>query len=261
MPRSWFARLRPLDAWGDGNTLIGAALLFNVRIHVISTLYRDSVESIEVSESFGDEYQPTGDIFLARIAVEGREHYHAGGACVLERANEVKSMHVETADSERRKRRSAEVAAAERQANAQRNARARAAVVKSGQQRNKRSDCDAVYAHRDQEHGRKRRRASDRHRDKWSHWQGAFFIPHGDVRASTVPPSTAMTLPNVGPLGGVDGTDACPRCGAWKFPGEKLACCLLHPSGRRHTCRAAARAQARSTSRPHARPQCPRTAV
>ena len=36
--RSWFARLRPLDAWGDGNTLIGAALLFNVRIHVISTL-------------------------------------------------------------------------------------------------------------------------------------------------------------------------------------------------------------------------------
>ena len=35
--RRWFQQMRNLDEWGDGNTLIGAALLFKVRIHVIST--------------------------------------------------------------------------------------------------------------------------------------------------------------------------------------------------------------------------------
>eukprot|EP00964_Phaeocystis_antarctica_P158907 scaffold129782_cov75-Phaeocystis_antarctica.AAC.3 len=42
-------------------------------------------------------------------------------------------------------------------------------------------------------------------------------------------PSEWLQLPNRGPLCGLSGTDACPRCYAWRFPCEPLRCCLPDP--------------------------------
>ena len=58
--------------WGDGNTLIGAALRFNVRIHVLSAMNSSGIFTIEVPESFGREFMPTADIYIALI---GDFHY------------------------------------------------------------------------------------------------------------------------------------------------------------------------------------------
>jgi len=43
-------------------------------------------------------------------------------------------------------------------------------------------------------------------------------------------PSEWKRLPHMGPLGGISGSFACDRCGAWRFPGEKLRCCLPDPA-------------------------------
>ena len=70
--REWFVKMRSLREWGDGNTLIGAALLKRVRIHVLTTVVPSGVLIIEAHQSFGEEYTPTGDIYHALI---GDYHY------------------------------------------------------------------------------------------------------------------------------------------------------------------------------------------
>lgn len=68
----WFACMRLLHEWGDGGTLIAAALHFRVRVHVISTMSDAGVFMIDVPVSFGVEFSPTADIWLA---VQGDRHY------------------------------------------------------------------------------------------------------------------------------------------------------------------------------------------
>ena len=70
--REWFAKMRSLREWGDGGTLIGAALLCRVRVHILTTVAPSGVLIIEAHQSFGDEFTPNGDIYLALI---GDCHY------------------------------------------------------------------------------------------------------------------------------------------------------------------------------------------
>lgn len=69
----WYEKMRLISEWGDGNTLIGAALLQRVRIHVVSKIYSSGSCTIEVPACFGDDYAPTADIWIARDAE--RQHY------------------------------------------------------------------------------------------------------------------------------------------------------------------------------------------
>ena len=63
----------------------------------------------------------------------------------------------------------------------------------------------------------------------WGKFACAGLIRFGDLYAPGALPITWLHLPNMGPLGGVSGTEACDRCGAWRFPKEQLRCCLPHP--------------------------------
>ena len=57
--------MRRRDTWGDNNILIGAALLFGVRIHVVSDICEAGVTWVQVPATFGSQYAPTADICLA----------------------------------------------------------------------------------------------------------------------------------------------------------------------------------------------------
>ena len=61
--------MRMLDPqeWGDGNTLLGAAILFRVRIDVLSTMNDTRIYTVAVHDSFGADYQPTDRICVAML--------------------------------------------------------------------------------------------------------------------------------------------------------------------------------------------------
>jgi hypothetical protein len=55
-----------LHEWGDGNTLIGMALVLRIRIHVINADVDSGVlPPVEVPAMFGDEYAAEGEIWIA----------------------------------------------------------------------------------------------------------------------------------------------------------------------------------------------------
>lgn len=74
----WAGRMRGAHEWGDGATLIAAAVLFRVRVQVIlaeetpngRAREGDSppLFTVEVPPSFGANYQPTGDIWIALVS-------------------------------------------------------------------------------------------------------------------------------------------------------------------------------------------------
>ena len=64
----WFERMTLRHTWGDGNTLLGAALLLNVRINVIMDDLRMPLLEIAVPTSMGADKQPTATIWLGLYA-------------------------------------------------------------------------------------------------------------------------------------------------------------------------------------------------
>ena len=71
--------MRGSHEWGDGGTLVAAAILFRVRIHVIladespdgrQRVGNESLPlfTVEVPNSFGAEHQATDDIWIALVS-------------------------------------------------------------------------------------------------------------------------------------------------------------------------------------------------
>jgi len=75
----WFTRMRRDSEWGDGATLIVAALLFNVRIHVLTVLTSSGVYTVEVPDSFGPDFVATDEIMIAVYPIDGRVHPYQRG--------------------------------------------------------------------------------------------------------------------------------------------------------------------------------------
>ena len=63
----WFDRMSMLGTFGDSNTIIAAALLFNVRIHVVVASLTPPVYVVECPEHLEARWQPTASIWLACI--------------------------------------------------------------------------------------------------------------------------------------------------------------------------------------------------
>ena len=67
----WLDAMRNTHEWGDNNTLIGFALLARRSVNVITT---SGVRPVVVPPSFGNEFQPLGDVWVAN---ETDRHYQS----------------------------------------------------------------------------------------------------------------------------------------------------------------------------------------